>query len=112
MTVGGWIQELKRFSGRAHDQDGDATRGGTAGRYLRKAKREMQIGALKKKGTRGAKEEMYGEENIIFRSDPQPERDNAPSACDFIAVDQAKGNLSAKDVIGDKENAQDTEEIS
>ncbi len=52
--------------------------------------------------------EMYGEENII-RSDPR-KRDNAPSVLWFCAVDQA-GNLSAKDVIGDKENAQDAREI-
>ncbi len=45
---------------------------------------------------------MYGEE-YHFRSDPR-RRDSA-HLCDFVPL--TRRNLSAKDVIGDKENAQD-----
>ncbi len=52
---------------------------------------------------------MYGEENIISAV-IHVDENNAPSTCDFVPLTKRRGNLSAKDVIGDKENAQDAKE--
>ncbi len=72
------------------------------GRYHHESE-EMQIEALKE-AYEELKENVWRREIFSFRSDPR-RRDNAPICiADFVPLDQA-GNLSAKDVIGDKENA-------